>query len=56
MDLRFDDHPRAAAGGDFFRRGADFVERCGGDFQRDGDAVFGEQLLGLIFVDVHFKI
>ena len=39
----------------FSAAGADFGERFGGDFQRDGDAVFGEQLLGLIFVDVHFK-
>ena len=35
--------------------GADFVERLGGDFQRYRDAVLGEQLLGLILVDVHFK-
>jgi hypothetical protein len=56
MDLGFDDHADAAAGDDFSRRGAHFVERLGGDFQRDGDAVSGEQLLGLIFVDVHFKI
>ena len=56
VDLRFDDDFGAAAGGDFFRRRPHFGERFGGDFKRDGDAVFGEQLFGLIFVDVHFKI
>jgi hypothetical protein len=56
MDLGFDDQVGTAAGGDFFRCGADCVGRLGGDFQRDGDAVSGEQLLGLIFVNVHFKI
>ena len=40
----------------FSAAGAGFAERFGGDFERDGDAVFGEQLFGLIFVDIHFKI
>jgi hypothetical protein len=39
----------------FFRRGTDFVARLSGDFQRDSDAVLGEQLSGLKFMNVHFK-
>ena len=56
MDLRFDHHSGAAVGGDLVRRRPHFGERFGGDFERDGDAIAGEQLFGLVFVNVHFKI
>ena len=55
VDLRFDDDSRAAAGENLFRRRADLRERRDGDLQRNGDAVLGEQLFGLILVDVHFR-
>ena len=55
VDLRFDDDFGAAAGGDFFRRRAHFGEGFGGNFKRDRDAILGEQLFGLVFVDIHFK-
>ncbi|MEI9963044.1 MAG: hypothetical protein WDM76_18605 [Limisphaerales bacterium] len=45
-----------AARGNFLRRRSDLGERFGGNFERDEDAVSGEQLLGLVFVDIHFKI
>ena len=56
VDLRFDDNLGVAGGHDLLRRRAHFGERLGGNFKGNGDAVFGEQLLGLIFVDVHLEI
>ncbi|MCY1558744.1 hypothetical protein D9M68_957030 [compost metagenome] len=50
MDLGLD-HPGAVAEG---LRGRDRFVRRGGDFAgRDRDAVLGQQLLGLIFVEIH---
>src|SRR6185369_11676916 len=56
VDLGLDDDFGAAGGGDFFGGGTDFGERFGRDLERSGDSVFGEQLFGLVFVDVHLKI
>ncbi len=53
MDLRFDNDARTASGDYLICRRAHFGERLGREFERDGDAVFGEQLLGLVFVNVH---
>jgi hypothetical protein len=52
MDLGFDHHA-GTAGGDCFRRRPDLGQGFGGDFERDGHAVLGEQPFGLVFVYVH---
>ncbi len=50
VDLGFDDGERAA---ELLERGGGFVGGGGHDALRHGDAGFAQQLLGLVFVNLH---